>query len=168
MKTKTVILLVICGSMLLFVGTLAMFFARGGQMLVWDQTESIGGGAMIYADETVAKEIAKMDFTYSPIPTLTVHFQGLGCHQDSLGAQLRGMKADFMVSCEIKVTGKALRAFPSGREFHGITGEDYQKRLIHEIQSRLPDDAEFQFDQHIAESTQEYFQEYPERYRQKN
>ena len=143
MKAKTVILLVICGSLLLLVGAFAVFFARGGQVMVWSDMESLCGG-LIEGDTAVVQEIAKLDFTFSPIPTLTAHFQGGG----------------------IKVTGKSLRAIPSGREYYGITGDDFQKQLIHEIQSRIPEGSEFHF---IIDATDDdNFREYPERFRQKN
>ena len=164
MKPITVILLVMCGSLLLLVGVFAVFFARGGQVIVWSECESLCGGGLIEAEEEVAQEIANLDFTFSPVPALTVHFQGLDCRPWS---RFREGKENYsIVLGDIKVTGKALRAIPSGREYYGISGEEFQKQLIREIQSRISEDSEFHFI--VDASDDDNFREYPERFRQKN
>ena len=164
MKTTTVLLFVIVGSLLLIVGAFAIFFACGGEVLFWAKTSFATGGGLIEADETVAKEIAKMDFTFSPNSQLTVHFQGI--NSVPWGRRSEGMETNSMVHAEIEVTGKSLHAIPSGRQYHGIAGEELQKQLVHEIQSRLPDGAEFQLQ--VLEGLQNFFQEYPERFRHNN
>jgi hypothetical protein len=167
MKPTTVLLLVICGSLLLLVGAFAVFFARGGEVMLWVKMSSTSGGGMIEADEAVAREIAKMDFTFSPIPNLTVHFQGKGYQE---WQYLEGKENNFMVFGDINVTGKVLRAIPSGREYQGITGEELHKQLTREIQSRLPADSELHFtmDSDLIIYFKEYFREYPEKFRQNN
>ena len=164
MKAKTVILLVICGSLLLLVGAFAVFFARGGQVMVWAKMMSGCGGGLIEADEAVAKEIAKLDFTFSPKPTLSVHFQA----RNYVLFHDKGNDNHFVELGEITVTGKSLRAFPSGWEYYGISGEEFQKQLIHEIQSRIPEGSEFTTSDTRMFYLTYKFNEYPERFRQKN
>ena len=165
MKAKTVILLVICGSLLLLVGAFAVFFARGGEVLFWGKMGAGRSGGWIVANEAVAQEIAKLVFTFSPIPQLIIHFQGLGCRPLS---QLQDYQNRYIVFGDIKVTGKSLRAFPSKQEYHGMTGEEFWKELTREIQSRISEDSEF----HIMTDGSDYltqtFKEYPERFRHKN
>ena len=144
MKPITVILLVLAGSLLLLVGAFAVYFARGGQVLVWASVEKLGGGGSIEADDNVAEQIAKMDFTFSPTPNLNVHFKGLG-HKHWEPPFRDHFNKESMVFCDISVTGKALRAIPSGNEFYDITPEECQRQLIREIQSRLSEEAELQY-----------------------
>ena len=167
MKPKTIILLVICGSLLLLVGVFAVFFARGGEVLYWGKMESSCTGPMIEANEAVAKEIAKMDFTYSPIPALTVRFQGR--YFQNLAQFRQESEPNSGVIAEIRMTGKALRAFPSRRVYYGISAEEYLKLLTQEIQSRIPEDSEFHLINDVFLICEpEHFHEYPERFRQKN
>ena len=163
MKPKTVILLVICGSLLLFVGTLAVFFARGGEVLYWGKMVSGSGGDLIGADEAVAQEIAKLDFTFSPIEKMTVHFRGFKCVPSHEGNETSHVVLGF-----INVNGKSLRAFPSGREYRGMTGEEFWKHLHSEIQSRIPEGSEFHIQHDRTNYITHTFQEYPERFRQNN
>ena len=165
MKAKTVILLVICGSLLLLVGVFAVFFARGGQVLYWVNSEAFASG-LIDADGEVVREIAKLDFTFSSIPTLTVHFQN-SCWDYALFYDKEKDK-HFVEFGFITVTGKVLRAFPSGQEYYGISGEELQKQLACEIQSRIPEGSEFRTSDTRMDYLTYKFQEYPERFRQKN
>ena len=143
MKARTVIILVICGALLLTVAAFGVFFARGGNVLVWVKIEQLGGGGLIEADEKVAEQIAKMDFTFSPTPNLNIHFKGLRHHH---WGQFRDVKErESLVLADLQVTGKALRTIPSGNEYYDISLEECQKQLTREIQSRLSEEADFQY-----------------------
>jgi hypothetical protein len=153
MKPITVILLIIGGSLLLLVGAFAIFFARGGEVLYWVKEDTSVRGCQMVAEESVAQEIAKMDFTFSPIPELTVQFQGIKSWHPT-----RDGKGTALVGCSVSLTGRKLRAFPTRREYQGISGEEFEKQLTREIQSRLPDESEFSFlpDYGIRLDFQEY------------
>jgi hypothetical protein len=149
MKAKTVIILVICGALLLTVAAFAIFFARGGEVLFLGKIANGRGGGLIIADESVAEQIAKMNFTFSPTPNLNVHFEGIKYFD--WGRARQGHETDSMVSCSIDVTGKALRTIPTGNEYFDISPEKCQQQLTREIQSRLSEEAEFQYTMDLFE-----------------
>jgi hypothetical protein len=143
MKPKTVILLAIVGSLLLFVGAFAIFFASGGQVLLMRPYSSARAGNLEITaqDEEVIDAMVGLDFTFEPTPGLVAWFQG---KRKGKFLDRTWYGVDYYLVGEIELKGKVLQAIPSSNFYSDLTKEDFYNQLRREIHTRIAiPDAEF-------------------------
>jgi hypothetical protein len=163
MKPKTVILLAIVGSLLLFVGAFAIYCARGGEVLYrypYSWTWGYLATVPIEQEET-AKEIAALDFTFRMSPEIEVTFKGsnpsvkfypssgqayqvLPVSDAGFPKAGRVVGEIYVVSFTLQLDGYIRYSIPFENQYIDFTEEEFLERLTSEIQSRISPDAEFE------------------------
>ena len=156
MKPKTIIILVIAGNLLLIVGVLTIYIARGGKVLYRYPYGGQWGCYKIFVpieQEETAKEIVALDFTFDMTPELEIRFKGGNPFSGQTyqiwpttdtGRDGTVIGYVYLVNFGLHFKGYIRYSFPFEEPYVDFSEEELLERIASEVASRISPDAEFQ------------------------